>query len=160
MPKADAQMMVGQLQYVLQEALEGPRDAKWSYFTDNRPKSGLLGSVRSLSADEASRVVGTASVAAHIHHTIFGMEVASAWISGNRTPHDWSESWSVTEVNDQQWTDMVERLEDEYRTLRQCIGAFTLTDEIAAGNSAGGLAHVAYHLGAVQQKMEILTAKG
>ena len=134
-----------------------PREQRWSYFIGN-PEAGFLGTLRALSAEQASQVVGTASVASHVYHTIFGMEASADRITGNRVPHDWSESWKVTEVTEAEWQDMIRRLEDQYHTLSQSIGSFALTDEIAAGVSAGGVAHVAYHLGAVQQKLELILA--
>ena len=158
MRSVDAEMVVQQLIDVLREALEGPREQRWSYFTDNNPEAGFLGTLRALSAEQASQVIGTASVASHVYHTIFGMEVSAAWITGNRVAHDWSQSWKVTEVTEAEWQEMIGRLENQYHTLSQSIGAFALTDEIAAGVSAGGLAHVAYHLGAVQQKLELILA--
>jgi hypothetical protein len=95
MAEADAKTLIQQLRQVLEEAFEGPRDPNWSYFVANEAESGVLGATRALSARQASRVVGTASIAAHVYHTIFGMEVAAEWIAGKRTPHDWSESWAV-----------------------------------------------------------------
>jgi hypothetical protein len=61
-------------------------------------------------------------------------------------------------VTDAEWKAMIQRLEHQYQLLHQSIGAFILTDEIAAGASVGSVAHVAYHLGAIQQKLEVIRA--
>lgn len=100
MPSVDAKMVVQQLIDVLREAFEGPREQRWSHFTDNNPEAGFLGTLRALSAEQASRVIGTASVASHVYHTIFVMEASADKITGNRIPHDWSQSWKVTEVTE------------------------------------------------------------
>jgi hypothetical protein len=147
--------VVGQLVAVLQEALEGPKEV-WSYFTDNHPDAGFLGTLSGLGAMDASRPVAGTSIAAHVAHVVFGMDVVRDWIRGDRTPRDWSESWRVRSVDDRAWTDLLNELRRAYTDLRQAIAERGTSDAVALGAAIGGIAHIAYHLGAVRQKLAVL----
>lgn len=144
-----------QLVAVLQEAIEGPKEA-WSYFTDNRPDAGLLGTLSGLGAPDASRPVAGTSIAAHLAHVVFGMDVVRDWIRGDRSPRDWSESWRVRSVDDRTWTDLLNELWRAYADLRRAIAERGTSDPVALGGAIGGIAHVAYHLGAIRQKLALL----
>src|SRR5262245_19906310 len=98
MADISADVVTGQLLAVLREAFEGAE--RWSYFTDHGPEAGLFGTLGRLSAAEASRVTGGTSVAAHVYHTLFGLEASAAWIRGDRTKRDWAESWRAKMVDD------------------------------------------------------------
>ena len=137
---------------VLREAFEGPA-AQWSYFTDNDPDAGLLGSLRDVSAREASRTVGQGSIASHVNHMCFAVEASRAWIVGDRSPKDWAESWNITAVEDAQWREMIQDLEDGYRALSETIRDGALSSQEAMGAAVAAIAHAAYHLGAIEQKL-------
>jgi hypothetical protein len=147
-------VVLGQILGVLAEAFDGPHQT-WSYFTDSGRDSGLLGTLERLSAADASRVLGRTSIAAHVHHVIFGLEASAAWIEGDRTTRKWSESWSLTEADDERWRRMQEELRSGYRDLRKDIELFAASSAESMGGVVGALAHVAYHLGAIRQKAAI-----
>ena len=147
-------VVLGQILGVLAEAFEGPQQ-NWSYFTDSGRDSGLLGTLGRMSALEASRVLGRTSIAAHVHHVIFGLEASAAWIEGDRTTRKWSESWSLMEADDAEWLHMQEALKSGYRDMRKDIELFAASSAEAMGGVIGALAHVAYHLGAIRQKAAI-----
>lgn len=151
MAGVSAEVVIGQLVGVLREAFEGPQ--RWSYFTDPGPEAGLLGTLAKLSAADASRPVGGTSVAAHVHHVVFGLSASSAWIRGDRAVRDWKESWRVGAVDDASWAQMRERLRAGYDELRRVIEEHAASSLEAAGGAAAAVAHVAYHLGAIRQKV-------
>lgn len=155
MPKAATDDVVRQLLGVLREALEGP-SAGWSYFTDARPEAGLFGALATLSAAEASRSWAGTTIAAHAHHVAFGMADATRWIEGYRTLQDWAESWRIATVDEQAWGRLQERLQSEYATLRDAIASQGTSSEDALASALGAIAHLAYHLGAIQQKRAAL----
>ncbi len=148
-------VVLGQIIGVLEEAFEGPRQS-WSYFTDSGKDSGLLGTLERLSAGEASRVLGRTSIAAHVHHVIFGLRASAAWIEGDRTTRKWSVSWSLMEADDAEWRRMQEALRSGYRDLRRDVEIYAATSAESMGGVIGALAHVAYHLGAIRQKVAFL----
>lgn len=152
MAAIDVHEIVGQILDVLGEAFEGPKE-RWSYFTDNRSDAGLFGTLGKLAAADASRTLGKTSIAAHVHHVIFGMDASARWIEGNRTTHDWKESWSTDTVNDAEWARMREKLRSSYKDMRRDIELYASSSKESMGGVIGALAHVAYHLGAIRQKV-------
>ena len=143
---------------VLAEAFEGPRD-RWSYFTDTARDSGLFGSLAKLDAAAASRVIGRTSIAAHVNHLIFGLHASARWVEGDRTTHSWTESWSVSQVDETAWKHMREQLRAAYTDMNRVIRLFATANEEAMGGVLGALAHAAYHLGAIRQKISVTAAE-
>jgi hypothetical protein len=149
---------VRQLVAVLQEAFEGS-DRDWSYFTDEGPQAGLLGSVESLSAEEASRPVAGSSVAAHVHHVTFALDASRDWIRGEWTPRDWTDSWRVQAVDADAWQRLQRDLRRAYSELREEVERRGTSSEEAFGGAVAAVAHCAYHLGAVRQKVALLRGR-
>ncbi len=158
MAEIPANIVIGQLLAVLREALEGPPE-RWSYFTDNRPDAGLIATLAPLTAADASRPVAGTSVAAHVHHASWALGATSAWIRGDRSRRDWKESWQVNTVDDAAWKRLVGELRRRYEDLRQTIQAHALDGEEAFGGALGAIAHLAYHLGAIRQKVATLQTR-
>lgn len=144
--------VIGQLRAVLKEGFEGPKN-QWSYFTDAGAEAGLFGTLAKLSAAEASRSWAGTTIAAHTHHVTFGLEASSAWIRGDREPRDWPASWSVTTVDDAAWASLQEELRSRYQDLREAFKSHTADSVESLGAAVGAIAHVAYHLGAIRQKV-------
>lgn len=134
---------VDHLVAVLREALEGPAEAGWSYFAD--PDGGLLATLEPLSATDASRVS-------------FGLEASAAWIGGDRTPRDWAQSWTVATVTEAGWRELRDELRARYAALRGAVEHHAATSGDAIGGAVGAVAHVAYHLGEIRQKLAVLAA--
>ncbi len=141
-----------QLAGVLREAVDGPPE-RWSYFTDNSPDAGYVGTIGKLDAALASRLIGGTSIASHVYHAIFAMEASAKWIRGDKSPRDWKKSWSVSAVDDAAWSSLKSRLRDVSQDLRSAIESSTLSDADSLGGAIGALAHLGYHLGAIRQKI-------
>lgn len=158
MPSVSTDVAVEQLLAVLAEAFEGPKQ-NWSYFTDQGAEAGLFGTLIGLNATTASRVWGGTTIAAHVHHAAFALAASAAWISGDRSSHDWHESWSVITVTDAEWRGLQQRLRDNYDELRKSVVSHGSTNVESLGGAVGAVAHAAYHLGAIRQKAA-LSRKG
>ena len=81
---------------------------------------GLLRSLDGLTAEAASRpaVAGGASIAAHVDHVCYGLDLMNRWSDGESDPWsgaDWKASWRRTTVTDSEWTALRERLRDTAR---------------------------------------------
>ena len=98
-------------------------------------------------------LLGRTSIAAHVNHVIFGLQASALWIEGDRTTRRWDESWSVSAVDDTSWTRMEERLRAAYQDLQRAVGLFATESEEAMAGTVGALAHAAYRLGAIRQKV-------
>jgi hypothetical protein len=145
-------VLVERLSSVLREAVEGP-SGPWTYFIDKQPDAGLFGALAGLDAADASRPVGGSTIAAHVHHVAFGMDATAAAVHGDRDPRDWTLSWRVSTVEAREWDDLRDRLRRAYDGLRRAFAEHALLDDVSFGEAVGGIAHVAYHLGAIRQKV-------
>jgi hypothetical protein len=96
------------------------------------------------------------TIAAHAHHLAFGMADACRCLGGDRTPQDWRQSWRVARVDEEEWRRLQERLRSEYARLGAAVAAHAGSSQEALGDALGVLAHLAYHLGAIQQKRAAL----
>jgi hypothetical protein len=144
---------VRQLVTVLREAFEGPQ-ADWTYFIDNKPGAGVLGTLERLSPEQASKAMGAAgtTIAGHAHHVAFAAAAASAYIRGDRSNVDWDQSWTVKAVDGAQWSALRQRLRRDYEELVRAVESSALASDEAFGGAVGAVAHAAYHLGAIRQK--------
>jgi len=147
--------MTEQLTAILREGWEGPAH-KLSYFLDKGPDAGLRKTLAALTAAEASRAVGGNSVAAHAHHVLFSFDAFGAFIAGDRTKRDWNESWRVSTVDDAAWTKLQSDLAGRYDELLATVEKHAGTSDAATGGALAAVAHLAYHIGAIRQKIGVL----
>ncbi len=152
MPEVSMNIVIRQLLSVLREGFEGPPES-WSYFTDNNRNAGFFGTLAKVDAENASLPLSGTTIAAHVHHVIFGLNASSAWIRGERNPLNWHESWRINEVDDATWEEMLEQLSNSYKNLQQAVQSHASISEEAMGGAIGAIAHIAYHLGAIKQKI-------
>lgn len=94
------------------------------------------------------------------YHEVFALEAATAWIRGDRTPRKWRESWRVSAVDEPAWTRLREDLRREYTELSGAIERHAASGEEAMGGAIGAIAHAAYHLGAIRQKLGVMRKTG
>ena len=149
---------------ILREAVEGGTPGQGTAFLDGTKADGsgnhgLLATLAGLSAQQASRDVHGTSVAGQARHTAFHMEVIVRWErDGDRGPFDWKGSFHPAQVSAEEWTELQARVRRAYEAL--VAFARTQADQPASGDATGGLtggvAHVAYHLGAVRQMVKAL----
>jgi hypothetical protein len=157
MADASTAVVVEQLRAVLRESFEGPAGQQWTYFIDNEPSGGVFGTIDQLSAAQASIPSGRSgtSVAAHVHHLAFAVAASRAWLEGDRTQRDWNQSWRVSRVSDAEWARLRAELWREYEELTKVVEMVDLSKEMAVGLVIGAVAHSAYHLGAMRQKISL-----
>jgi hypothetical protein len=140
------------LQAVFREVLHGPPVG--NAYILNSGDDGLLGSLNRLSADEASaRRDGRASVAAHVHHVHYGLNLLNRWLRGEHSYADarFAESWTHQVVDQAEWRELRAALGREALDWTTAVGERTTWDEEAWINVIAVIAHTAYHLGAIRQ---------
>ena len=158
MPNATTEDFRQTLLAVLDEAFSKPSQ-DWRYFTEPSAKSGYLGVLTGLTHEEAAQSVGGSSIAAQVQHVTFVLRVSSRLIEGEpETPDSeaWQDSWQVSQVDAESWNALVSGLHDAYEALRHAIQHSELSGFTALGNGIGAVAHIAYHLGAIKQKLNII----
>jgi hypothetical protein len=117
------------------------------------PEDPMFITLASVSAEQASRPVGTAaSLAAQVDHTGFYIDTLLARKQGA----DWSLSWSITETNDEGWEALKDRLQASYEALRQSIITREIWTEDDIEEVFCQVGHAAYHLGQIREALAIL----
>jgi len=149
---------------LLLESYPGPPDPNATWFIDNEPDSGILGILRDVTADEASKSVdGTGTpgttIASHAEHLHWSLANMNRAMSGGEFGN-WSESWDLKQANAAEWDRLRSELQKEFEIL--CLGLRNQT-EIEPQYLTGGLAlvaHAAYHLGNIRQMKERVREQG
>ena len=136
------------------ELIDGPSpDAAYML---NGSDPGLLRSLDGLSAAAASSVPvsGGASIAAHVDHVRYGLELMNRWSAGEANPWssaDWAASWRRTTVSDEQWARLREQLRGETRRWHTALQTPREMSALELNGVIASVAHLAYHLGAIRQ---------
>lgn len=140
---------------MLREAFEGP-PGPWTYFTDTSPGAGLFGTINGLSSAQASQQggPGPSTIAGHINHLASSAALSTRGLRGESTSRDRSGTWTVSTVDDAGWAALRARLREEYENLLIAVETHALWDEDALGVAMGAIAHTAYHLGAIRQRLQ------
>jgi hypothetical protein len=117
---------------------------------------GLIRSLDGLSAEAASQrsAAGGASIAAHVDHICYGLELMNRWSDGEANPWrtaDWSASWRRGTVNKGEWDALRERLRQSTRHWRAALEMPREMSSMELNGVIGSVAHLAYHLGAIRQ---------
>ena len=115
---------------------------------------GLRGSLARISASEASaRPGGRSSVAAHVRHLHYGLELLNRWAGGEDpfADADYAASWRRHEVTEAEWEALRSELEREVRRWIASTAEPRDWDAVRLGGTIGSAVHLAYHLGAIRQ---------
>jgi hypothetical protein len=124
-------------------------------FILNSGDVGLLRSLDTLSADDASRSVhGGATIAAHAQHVRFGLSLMNRWASEGGDPFadaKWDAAWKTSRVNDDEWAEIRGGLRDEAHGWLDVLGSPRDVSSVELSGMIASIAHLAYHLGAIRQ---------
>ena len=150
---------VSLLTRMLVEAFEGP-PGPWTYFSDATPGTGFFATLRGLRAVQASERGGPghSTIAGHVHHVSSSLVLSTRGLRGEPASRDRGRSWTVTTVDDAGWADLQAQLRREYDSLVVAVETHAVWDEDALGVAIGAIAHAAYHLGAIRQRLAHLPA--
>jgi hypothetical protein len=153
MKDVDAAVVSQVVTTLLRELIAGAdAEAGWVL---NPGDPGLLRSLDRLSAEQASAVPpgGSSSVASHVEHVRFGLELLTRATTGENpfAGADWTAAWHRRIVSDAEW----ERLRHD---LREVAGQWQARFQTLVGSGeteltgvVASVAHLAYHLGAIRQ---------
>lgn len=135
------------------ELVDGPASEA---FVLNPGDPGLLRSLDRIDAAAASRPAsaGGASIAAHVDHLCYGIELLNRWSDGEPNPWasaDWTASWKRTVVDDGEWKARRIRLADAAHRCATAIATPRALAPVELNGVIGVVVHLAYHLGAIRQ---------
>ena len=142
------------LAQLFSELVDGP-PSEGAYML-NSGDAGLLRSIAKLPAQAASKRApsGGASIAAHVDHVCYGVELMNRWGDGEPNPWataDWSASWKRLTVTEDEWTALRERLNTAATRWREHLKKARDLSEMELNGVISSVAHLAYHLGAIRQ---------
>lgn len=125
-------------------------------FVLNPNDPGLLRSLDRLSPEEASALSpqGGASIAAHVDHLCYGMEVLNRWTEGDERAFetaDYSASWKRTHVTDAEWSALRSRLRMDTLRLSAALQHVQADNDLHVTGGIAMVVHLAYHFGAIRQ---------
>ena len=148
---------------LLAEIFEGPT-ADEAYIL-NYGDPGLLRQLDTISATTASKgpAPGRPPIAAHVDHVNYGLSLFNRWAAGEENPWadaDWSASWKITSVTDEQWKDLIATLRNTSVSWREAFAKRGEWDPVNAAGAISAVAHTAYHLGAIRQILAMTTIPG
>jgi hypothetical protein len=117
----------------------------------NRDDPGLLRSLDGLSAAAASKtpVPGGASIAAHVDHLCYGLDLMNRWSEGEADPWsgaDWTASWRRATVTESEWAALRERLRQTTRRWRKGLQTPREMSALELNGVIASVGHLAYHL--------------
>jgi hypothetical protein len=145
--------LVRALSALLHELVDGSApEAAWIL---NPGDSGLLRSLDRLSAPAAS-VVSPAtgsSIAAHVDHLRYGLELMNRWARGENpfADADYSASWRRLTVTESEWATVRDRLRVEAQSWIEVVQRPRELNDVELTGIIASVAHLAYHLGAIRQ---------
>jgi hypothetical protein len=139
---------------MLREAFEGP-PGPWTYFIDTSLGTGVFGTISELNAAQASQKAGpnNTTIAGHVHHLSVTLALSRQALRGNSTTRDRNLSWTLCTVDDAAWLALRAGLQRAYESMLVAVSSHTTWGEDALGVAFGAIAHTAYHLGAMRQRL-------
>lgn len=151
---------VGLILRMLHEACEGP-PGPWSYFTDLAPGVGVLEPLAGLNATQVSLAggPGASTIAGHAAHLSANLARATSALRGQAIAHDRNRTWTVSTVDEEAWVHLQSSLRRAYETFRVTIESQAAWSEESIGVAFGAIAHPAYHLGAIRQRLALRHAE-
>jgi len=136
---------------LLRELTDGP--APESAWVLNAGDQGLLRSRDALSAAAASQVSGESSIAAHVDHLRYGIELMNRWSNGESpfAAADYGASWRRRAVSEDDWRALRKQLRLALERWSAAIQHPRDLTEADLTGVAASIVLLAYHLGAIRQ---------
>lgn len=141
------------------ELIEGVPDDEPTWVTTGGREGGLIGSAAGLSAAQASRDFAGTSIASHVEHVRWAIELANGYFRGDGATPSWSESWSVKTVDAAGWDALQQGLKSAATELLGHLeGKQGWEDPMSVTGALSSYGHTAYHLGAIRQLRKLVLA--
>jgi len=141
--------------FILLAETFGVADTPDGYILDTG-QSGLLGTINTLSAEVASAAPtpDQATIASHCGHVLFLLQYFAAYERGETPAPDWEGSWTTRVVDDGAWQALRDELRTTYDDVMARLRVRETWPEAAVAASLMLLAHCAYHVGEIRQRVQ------
>jgi uncharacterized damage-inducible protein DinB len=145
------------------ETFEGEAEPGFCWITSGPRESALLGTIESLPADQAfaAPAPGARSIAGHVEHLRFALDLTLQRLRGENPPADWAASFNVGAASPEAWATLQRELRRAYEAVlaelqQQRNVPPQAWPPINLVGLAAMTAHNAYHLGAIRQIVRIV----
>lgn len=140
------------------ELLEGMPVGQPTWVTSEGPEGGIYGTLDALTAEQASQDAGGITAAAHAEHLRWALQLVNDYFDGKEPTANWSASWSVTEVDDEEWDELRAKVRATgERLLANVSASQRWSDEMSLNGALASYGHTAYHLGALRLLQQRIT---
>jgi hypothetical protein len=146
---------VNNLLTLLTETVEGAPKLPTAYLD---AKASFFHTFKDISAEQASTPVTSdgMTLAAHVEHSRFYMDVLLQFMNGRTEKVDWDKSWQLKTVSAEAWDNLKTDLETVYQDIKTHVQTVNTWGDIEIGDAMAIVVHSAYHLGAVRQMMKMV----
>jgi hypothetical protein len=143
---------IEELIYALRECFWGEGEDGGVFLESEEP--GLFSILDALNADDASKPTAGTSIANHVHHLIFAMEVFIKRIAGNTDAFhiDWATSWQERSLDEVEWAKMKKDLAKWWEKALPLVREHSEKRRLTFGL----LTHTVFHLGIIRVKFDVL----
>lgn len=159
MKNLEAALVFDSIHRILSELVDGPALDQGTWVLDPDPSVGLLATLGSLSGVQASArpIPGESSIAGHANHLHFSLGLLNRWASGENPFEgaDWKGSWKTQEVTEVEWKSLIDGLGQQAHAWIKAMDPEKDWDAISLTGAVGNVAHLAYHLGAIRNMLEM-----
>jgi hypothetical protein len=140
------------------ETFEGEVTPGMCWITDGTPESAVFGAIEALGPEQAfaSPAPGARSIAAHVAHLRFALDLTAERMRGANPPADWAGSFDFADATPSGWESLKQDLRRAYDSVLAILqeSRGRSVQELPPINLVGlaaMTAHNAYHLGAIRQ---------
>ncbi|MEM7737405.1 MAG: DinB family protein [Deinococcota bacterium] len=149
---------INNLLILLTETVEGAPKLPTAYLD---AKASFFHTFQDISAEQASTPVTSdgMTIAAHVEHSRFYMEVLLGYMNGCTDKVDWDKSWQLKTVSADDWQTLKADFETVYQNIKIHVQNVETWGDIEVGDAMAIVVHSAYHLGAVRQMMKLLNER-
>jgi hypothetical protein len=144
------------LKTLFREQMTGAAAGQPNWILDQGPGPSLLGTLDSIDAATASRILPGLqnSIAGHAGHVRYALDVFIRALSGEDSfsTADWPSSWAPQSPSQSEWTALSASLRRQLDDLMAVLDRDQdWTNLYVRTGSIAQVAHLAYHLGAIRQ---------
>ncbi len=148
MSQIESKDFLNSLNYLFKETFEGS-PPQGSLYLDRG--IGVFNTLENLNAQVASSFSSRTTIAAHVEHLRYYLEVLSNFMQGIVQTADWNKNWEKKEVSEEEWETLKTNLRLTYESVLTAYEKVESWDEDKMSEAIAIIVHTAYHLGAIRQ---------